>query len=99
MDTGGVAEQFDPGLRPTGDAFPQPPPNQPLWFGGLPIDAAVPIGVAEGGNATVYFEVLTYAGTLTISAIIDPEHFPDGDTLAAALETELRAMRDGACLP
>jgi WS/DGAT/MGAT family acyltransferase len=68
-------------------------PDEPLSFGGLQIIAAVPIGVAEGGNSTAYFEVLTYNGTLTITAIIDPDHFPDGEALGAALETELRATR------
>jgi diacylglycerol O-acyltransferase len=68
-------------------------PDEPLFFGGHRISAAVPISVAEGGNSTVYFEVLTYNGTLTITAIIDPDHFPDGDVLMAALESELHAMR------
>jgi hypothetical protein len=68
-------------------------PDQPLSFGGLRIKNAVPIGVAEGGNSTVSFEVMTYDGTLTITAIIDPDHFPDGGALGAALEAELRAMR------
>jgi hypothetical protein len=67
-------------------------PDEPLSFGGVRISAAAPIGVAEGGNSTVYFEVLTYDGTLTITAIIDPDHFPDGDVLAAALERQLSAI-------
>jgi WS/DGAT/MGAT family acyltransferase len=67
-------------------------PDQPLSFGGLRVETAIPIGVAEAGNSTVYFEVLTYRGLLTITAIIDPDHFPDADTLAPALESELRAL-------
>ncbi len=37
----------------------------------------------------VYFEVLSYAGTLTLTAIIDPDHFPDPATLTDALHAEL----------
>jgi hypothetical protein len=64
-------------------------PAEPVSFGGRRIVAAVPIGVAECGNSTVYFEALSYGGTLTIAAIVDPEHFPDLDVLSAALEKEL----------
>jgi diacylglycerol O-acyltransferase len=64
-------------------------PAEQVTFGGSPITGAVPVGVAEGGNVTVYFEVLSYAGTLTLTAIVDPDHFPDLDTLTDALRTEL----------
>ncbi len=64
-------------------------PADRLTFGGSPISSAIPVGVAEGGNATVYFEVLSYAGTLTLAAIVDPDHFPDLDTLTEALGAEL----------
>ena len=39
-------------------------PAEQVTFGGCPITSAIPVGVAEGGNVTVYFEVLSYAGTL-----------------------------------
>ena len=64
-------------------------PAEPLTFGGREITGAVPVGVAEGGNATVYFEVLSYRGTLTISAIVDPDSFPDLDVLSDGLRAEL----------
>lgn len=64
-------------------------PSEPLTFGGSTISSAIPIGVAEGGNATVYFEVLSYAGSITIAAIVDPDHFPDLDVLVDALDAEL----------
>jgi len=38
---------------------------------------------------TVYFEVLSYAGVLTISVIGDPDHGPDLDDLTRLLENEL----------
>jgi diacylglycerol O-acyltransferase len=36
----------------------------------------------------VYFEVLSYAGTLTVTAIADPDHFPEPGTLSDALRVE-----------
>ena len=38
---------------------------------------------------TVGFEVLSHAGTMTITAIADRDHFPDLDTLIAGLDAEL----------
>lgn len=64
-------------------------PAEPLRFGGALIRAGVPVGVGEGGNETVCFEVLSYAGTITVAAIVDPDHFPDLDTLVEGLRAEL----------
>lgn len=55
----------------------------------LAITSAVPAGVGPGGNIPVYFEVLSHAGTLTITATVDPGHFPDPSSLTAALRAEL----------
>jgi hypothetical protein len=60
-----------------------------VTFGGLPVTSAIPASVAQGGNITVYFEVLSYAGTLTLAVITDPDHFPDPGTLTDALRAEL----------
>jgi hypothetical protein len=49
----------------------------------------IPAGVGPGGNIPVYFEVLSYAATLTVTAIADPDHFPELGTLADALRAEL----------
>ncbi|MFI7115355.1 wax ester/triacylglycerol synthase domain-containing protein [Amycolatopsis sp. NPDC049868] len=62
-------------------------PDRPLTFLGRPIRSAIPIGVAGAGNITVYFEVFTYAGTVTITAIAD--RFPDLGVLTRALREEL----------
>ena len=70
-------------------------PRQPVTFGGFTVSSAVPIGVGDGGNATVYFEILSYAGTLTITAIVDPRHWPDLDSLMAALRSELDCLARG----
>ena len=67
-------------------------PREPLTFGGRKVVSAVPLAVAEGGNVPVYFEVLSYAGTLTVSVVVDPEHFPELDRLAHLLEGELLAI-------
>ena len=64
-------------------------PDEPATLGGAAITSAIPAGVAEGGNITVYFEVLSYAGTLTLTAITDPDHFPDPGALTGALRDEL----------
>jgi WS/DGAT/MGAT family acyltransferase len=64
-------------------------PAEPVTLGGSRIISAIPVGVSPGGNIPVYFEVLSYAGTLTVTAITDPDHFPDLDTLTDALRAEL----------
>jgi WS/DGAT/MGAT family acyltransferase len=67
-------------------------PTGPVRFAGARVTRAVPIAVSEAGNVTVSFEVLSYAGTLTISALVDPDRFPDVSELAAALADELAAL-------
>ena len=64
-------------------------PAEPLTFDGRPITSAIPVGVADGGNVAAYFEVLSYAGTVTISTIVDPDHFPDLDGFARELRRQL----------
>jgi WS/DGAT/MGAT family acyltransferase len=64
-------------------------PAEPATFGGCPVTSAIPVVVGQGGNITVYFEVLSYTGTLTVTVITDPGHFPDLATLTAALHAEL----------
>ena len=64
-------------------------PAEPVTFGGCRITSAIPAGVGPGGNIPVYFEVLSYAGTLIVTAIADPDHFPGLGTLTDALRAEL----------
>ncbi|USX53925.1 wax ester/triacylglycerol synthase domain-containing protein [Lentzea sp. HUAS12] len=64
-------------------------PVDPVTFGGWPIRSAIPIGSLGAGNMTVYVEVFTYAGTVTITLIADPGRFPDLDVLTCALRGEL----------
>jgi diacylglycerol O-acyltransferase len=70
-------------------------PEQPVTFGGTQVQAIIPAAVGEAGNATASFEVLSYAGTLTITAIVDPDHFPDVSTLTEALQAELALLTAG----
>jgi WS/DGAT/MGAT family acyltransferase len=67
-------------------------PVDPVTLGGHQVDAAIPAGVGEGGNMTAYFEVLSYAGVLTIAMIVDPDHGPDFDDLARRLQSELDSI-------
>src|SRR5215470_3866729 len=70
-------------------------PLELLTFGGCPIVTAIPVSVGEAGNGTAYFQVLSYAGTVTISVLTDPDHFPELDSLAAALRAELDLISPG----
>jgi hypothetical protein len=64
-------------------------PAEPVRLSGHEVSAAIPVAVAEGGNTTVYFEVLSYAGVLTITAIVDADHGPDPDEVIRRLRKEL----------
>src|SRR5215470_12761766 len=70
-------------------------PVAPFTFGGCPIVSAIPVSVGEAGNGTVYFQVLSYAGTVTISVLADPDHFPELNALARALRAELDLISPG----
>ncbi|MFD8496095.1 wax ester/triacylglycerol synthase domain-containing protein [Amycolatopsis sp. NPDC059657] len=64
-------------------------PDEPLTFGGVPIDSAIPVGTGDSGNMTVFFEALSYAGTLTISVLVKADRFPDLGVLLDGLRAEL----------
>jgi hypothetical protein len=69
-------------------------PAEPATFGGSRIISAIPVGVGPGGNIPVYFEVLSCAGALALTAITDPAHFADLDTLTVAVRAELDLIMD-----
>ncbi|MCX2929124.1 WS/DGAT domain-containing protein [Mycobacterium sp. CVI_P3] len=71
-------------------------PADQARFSGHPITAAIPVAVGAMGNVTIFFEALSYAGTLTITAITDPDHFPAPERLAAALRDELQLVMSSA---
>ncbi len=75
-------------------------PAAPVTFAGALVASAIPVGLGPGGNVPVYFEVLSYAGTLTVTATADPDHFPELSTLTEALRAEfdLLVRQSGAAL-
>ena len=71
-----------------------PGPPSPLAIAGVPIVSMVPITVTAG-NVGVAFAALSYAGTLTVTIIADPDVVPEIDDLAAALHEQFRAIDEG----
>jgi Wax ester synthase-like Acyl-CoA acyltransferase domain/WS/DGAT C-terminal domain len=65
-------------------------PKNPLQFAGAPVREIILIP-ATSGNVTVTFAVSSYAGTLRITILSDPDRMPDAPALAAALRQELTA--------
>jgi hypothetical protein len=63
-------------------------PDEVLALGGAPIRRIVPITQATG-NVPVAFAALTYAGTITVAVIGDPDLVPEIDALASSLAREL----------
>lgn len=73
-------------------------PALPLTFLGRPVLEVIPIGHLTG-NVTTTFAALSYAGTLVITVVADPEACPDLDDLAAFLQAELDAVPRLANVP
>ncbi len=69
-------------------------PDRPLSFHGAPISRMVPITIAAG-NVTIAFAVFSYAGTLTVTVVVDPDAVPDADVLVSALDGEIRSLVGG----
>ena len=67
-------------------------PVERVRLGGHEVGGAIPVTVAEGGNTTVCFDVLSYAGVLTITAIVDADHGPDPDDMIRRLRKELDSI-------
>jgi hypothetical protein len=66
-----------------------PGPQATVCFDGCPVIGAIPISVGENGNVATHFSVMSYAGTLTIAIIVDPDRLPDLDLLAGALHRQV----------
>lgn len=64
-------------------------PAGPVALGGVPVAEAVPLSTGAGGNLTVVFEVLSYAGSLVVSVLADAARCPDLGVLADGLAAEL----------
>ena len=70
-------------------------PQSPVSFLGSAVTAIIPI-TSITGNVTLSFAALSYAGTLTVTAIADPEHCPDLTLLVGELQSELTHLTAGA---
>jgi hypothetical protein len=66
-------------------------PDQPLRLLATTIRSITPI-TTTAGNVTTAFAALSYAGTLTVSIISDPELVPEHAMTAAALGAALREL-------
>ncbi len=71
-------------------------PGVALHLGGGRIEAIVPM-VATPGNVGVTFAVLSYAGTLGVTVIADPDILTEQSRLTDALATRFRRL--GAATP
>jgi hypothetical protein len=67
-------------------------PARPMTFCGATITDIVPLAVGGGGNVTVTFAALSYAGTLVINVTADPDAMPDLIDTAGALQAELDTL-------
>ena len=63
-------------------------PEAPLTIAGAGVRAIIPIP-STTGNVTVTFAAVSYAGTLRITILSDPDRVPDVAVLAEALRREL----------
>lgn len=66
-------------------------PTARLSFLGAPISGVIPVSPITG-NITVAFTVLSYAGTLVITVVADPERCTDLASVVAQLQRELDAV-------
>ncbi|MEO6144840.1 MAG: wax ester/triacylglycerol synthase domain-containing protein [Dermatophilaceae bacterium] len=66
-------------------------PEIRLSFLERPITSIIPLSAASG-NVTVSFAVLSYAGSLTITLVADPDTCPDLIALRDALEDEVHVL-------
>lgn len=66
-----------------------PGPARSMTVCGATITDVLPLAVGGGGNVTVTFAALSYAGTLVITVTADPDAMPDLFDTTAALQAEL----------
>ena len=66
-------------------------PSERLSFLGAPISDAIALSVVTG-NVTVAFAVLSYAGTLTVTVVADPDTCPDLPLLREAVARHFAEM-------
>jgi diacylglycerol O-acyltransferase / wax synthase len=67
-------------------------PTTPVTLAGAPVTSMLPLAVGGGGNVTVTFAALSYAGTLRVTVTADPGATPDQAQLTALLQAQLDAV-------
>jgi diacylglycerol O-acyltransferase / wax synthase len=70
-------------------------PQTPLSFLGATVVDMTAVSVIAG-NITVGFAALSYAGTLSVTVIADPDHCPDLSLLVTELQSQLDELVGGA---
>ncbi len=73
-------------------------PDERLSFLGAEIRDILPL-TTVAGNVTVAFAVLSYAGTLAVTVVADPEACPDVDVVRDELQAGLEGFVRGADAP
>jgi WS/DGAT/MGAT family acyltransferase len=73
-------------------------PDTTLSFLGASVSRLIPVP-STMGNVTVAFGVLSYAGTLTLTVVADPERCTDLPVLVEALQRELDALASSDSSP
>jgi diacylglycerol O-acyltransferase / wax synthase len=68
-------------------------PETPMTFGGNVITEVLPV-TSLTGNVTVSFAVMSYAGSIAVVVVADPERNRDVETLGALLQRELDTLTD-----
>ncbi len=68
-----------------------PGPSSPLRVAGARVTAIVPL-IVNTGNVGVAFVALSYAGTLTVTIIVDPDLVPEVRELTEALNDQFQAI-------
>ena len=63
-------------------------PAEPISLAGARVQAVIPL-TSTAGNVTVSFVALSYAGTLYITVVSDPDRVPDVAVLTGALRRDL----------
>jgi hypothetical protein len=73
-------------------------PQHPVMLAGAPVTSIVPL-TGTTGNVTVAFAALSYAGTLAITVVVDPDRVPDLPVLLAGLRDQLAALGSPVSAP
>ena len=73
-------------------------PDETLRLLDAPLTVALPLAVVTG-NVTVSFAALSYAGTLAVTVIADPDACPDLDDLGRLLQSNLDDLTASASPP